>query len=784
MNEALSPANEPFRFASKATTLERLGPRLTRARTCDQVTLPVDAWHRGREALVAEILRRFAPARLSVRSSAAGEDGWEASRAGSYLSLINVEPDPETVARAIDDVFASYETASAHHQVLVQPMVEDVVISGVVLTRDLDTGAPYYVVNYDDFSGRTDTVTGGAVSKMVMVHRGNPDALHSPRMRKLIAVVQEIEAVTGCDELDIEFCATADLAFYVLQVRPLAARHAWQGVADDAIAGALAAIRQNLRAQMEPQPDLAGGTTILGEMPDWNPAEMIGNTPRRLALSLYKHLITDKTWSEARARMGYCRVERPLLVDFAGRPYIDVRLSLNSFLPAELDRDLAHRLVDHQLASLAEREDLHDKIEFEIAVTCRDFAFGERSRTLREAGFSKTDTAALGEALGRLTARALDAGSGGLDELLALTNRFLRSDPGPLPSAPLERARTGLSDCITFGTLPFSILARHAFIGVSMLRSLVTRGVLADADVDRFMRTIHTVAADLVLDMGALAQGRMGREAFLARYGHLRPGTYDILSWRYDEKPDLYIGEAGQAKAGVIQETGAFQLSAKQRAGVGACLREEGYSGAPETLMSYIATAITAREQAKFAFSRGISDALVALGRWGDGAGLSREELSYLDIGAIFGHGDDIGRLRAAVDEGREAHRLTRTVRLHHLIVEPDDIDVVYPARGQPTFITGKSVTARTRHLHTNEGGDLDGRIVLIESADPGFDWIFAHDIAGLITQYGGANSHMAIRCAEFGLPAAIGCAERLFSALLKGSVIELNCAARKVSGH
>ena len=136
------------------------------------------------------------------------------------------------------------------------------------------------------------------------------------------------------------------------------------------------------------------------------------------------------------------------------------------------------------------------------------------------------------------------------------------------------------------------------------------------------------------------------------------------------------------------------------------------------------------------------------------------------------------------MDEGREAHRLTRTVRLHHLIVEPDDIDVVSPARGQPTFITDKSVTARTRHLHTNEGGDLDGRIVLIESADPGFDWIFAHDIAGLITQYGGANSHMAIRCAEFGLPAAIGCAERLFSALLKGSVIELNCAARKVSGH
>ena len=79
---------------------------------------------------------------------------------------------------------------------------------------------------------------------------------------------------------------------------------------------------------------------------------------------------------------------------------------------------------------------------------------------------------------------------------------------------------------------------------------------------------------------------------------------------------------------------------------------------------------------------------------------------------------------------------------------------------------------------------NIDGYIVLIKSADPGFDWIFSHDIRGLITMYGGANSHMAIRCAEFGLPAAIGCGKRLFETLIKAPVVELNCAARKVSGH
>jgi hypothetical protein len=42
----------------------------------------------------------------------------------------------------------------------------------------------------------------------------------------------------------------------------------------------------------------------------------------------------------------------------------------------------------------------------------------------------------------------------------------------------------------------------------------------------------------------------------------------------------------------------------------------------------------------------------------------------------------------------------------------------------------------------------------------------------------------MAVRCAEFGLPAAIGCGERLYGSLAGTTVIELNAAARRVTGH
>ena len=55
----------------------------------------------------------------------------------------------------------------------------------------------------------------------------------------------------------------------------------------------------------------------------------------------------------------------------------------------------------------------------------------------------------------------------------------------------------------------------------------------------------------------------------------------------------------------------------------------------------------------------------------------------------------------------------------------------------------------------------IDKKIVLIENADPGFDWIFNKKIIALITKYGGANSHMAIRCNELKIPAAIGCGEK-----------------------
>jgi len=73
-------------------------------------------------------------------------------------------------------------------------------------------------------------------------------------------------------------------------------------------------------------------------------------------------------------------------------------------------------------------------------------------------------------------------------------------------------------------------------------------------------------------------------------------------------------------------------------------------------------------------------------------------------------------------------------------------------------------------------GSPTSAHLIAIESADPGYDWIFSRNPAGLITKYGGVASHMAIRCAEVGLPAAIGLGELIFEKLFTKSKINIDC--------
>ena len=84
-------------------------------------------------------------------------------------------------------------------------------------------------------------------------------------------------------------------------------------------------------------------------MPDWNPAELIGLVPRELSCSLYKTLITDGVWANARTDMDYSEPNKKLMEVFAGHPFVDVGTSFSSFIPKALERTTAAKLVQFWL---------------------------------------------------------------------------------------------------------------------------------------------------------------------------------------------------------------------------------------------------------------------------------------------------------------------------------------------------------------------------------------------------------------------------------------------------
>ena len=123
-------------------------------------------------------------------------------------------------------------------------------------------------------------------------------------------------------------------------------------------------------------------------------------------------------------------------------------------------------------------------------------------------------------------------------------------------------------------------------------------------------------------------------------------------------------------------------------------------------------------------------------------------------------------------------------LKLPMIVKDKKDIFVIPYQISSPNFIGKKKVSSKLLYLKKNLRGNikiLEKKIVLIENADPGFDWIFNSNIKGLLTRYGGANSHMAIRCNELGIPAAIGIGDKIFEEIKIQKELQLDCKLKTI---
>jgi hypothetical protein len=765
-----------LRFTTKAGTLASLQGVLTSARIAPTCIFTVADWQKDRAACVAKATKLLDSDYFIVRSSCVQEDGVTISNAGKYLSIPDVEA--ARLDEAIDQVIASYGEVNPIDEVLIQPMLKDVVRAGVAFSHDPNTCASYRVVNWSEGMD-TAKVTRGMGGK-VWQQAAQSTVLPAPTMVPIVALLDELLRLFSRVPLDCEFAVTREgesEVLWLLQARPLILRD--KPESETLQATRIEIIQQKVAQGMLPHPFLMGKRTVYGVMPDWNPAEIIGIRPMPLALSLYREMITDSIWAYQRHNYGYRNLRSfALMPHFFGLPYVDVRLSFNSFIPADLDEDLAGRLVDYYIDRLLSEPTLHDKVEFEIVFSCCTLDLSKRLKVLADAGFSKNEREAITQSLKKITNRIVHSKEGLWRGDAAKINilKSRREDIHATGADPLDRIYWLLEDAKRYGTLPFAGLARAAFVAVQMLRSLVAEGIFSQADYDNFMSSISTVSGQLARDRVML-----DKSTFLARYGHLRPGTYDILLPRYDEAPELYFNWNQPPAAANSVKT--FMPIASQMHEIAKLLELNGLQVDPAGLVEFMRSCIELRELSKFHFTRNLSDALALITEVGAQYGFSRNDLSYCNIAAfkeLYVAATDIKDvLSRSIDQGKARYAQTLRLSLPPLITKPEDVWSFEWPDAAPNFITQSKVTALV--VGCDERDALAGAIVCIPSADPGFDWLFSYPISGLITTWGGANSHMAIRAGERGLPAVIGAGEILYRRWSAAQRLYLDCAGQRV---
>ncbi|EGI5166406.1 hypothetical protein BBI72_08745, partial [Campylobacter coli] len=545
-------------FKTKAQNLKNLQTKLKKAKILPLVLTSLEELILNEEKILSDI-QALKANKLIIRSSSLSEDSMKNSNAGAFLSLANIDANSkDELLKALYKVANSMPSKS--DEILIQPMLENITLCGVGFSVDKDNFSPYFCLQYDENGSNNSITDGSSKSAKTYYHYREHLDFKDIKLQKIIELIKELESLYDCCFLDVEFAfAFKDNKeeLFCLQVRPLVMQEK-ENLFNALPKEALQRFYKRFISLQNLRPRVLGEKALFGVMPDWNPAEIIGLRPKRLAFSLYKEIITDNIWAYQRDNYGYKDLRsHPLIHSFLGIPYVDVRLSFNSFIPKKLDENIAQKLVNFYLDKLNKNHELHDKIEFDIVYSCYDFNSSKKLQELLNHGFNENELKRLEFSLLELTNKIINPQSGLYLKDIKKAYRLKERYDGIIDSnfSLIDKIYWLIEECKRYGTLPFAGVARAAFVAMQLLNSLVEINFISKEEKNDFLNSLNTVSKNLSKQTNNL--NSCTKNQFLIEFGHLRAGTYNILSPRYDENFELYF-EINQKDNNVYLEDKAF----------------------------------------------------------------------------------------------------------------------------------------------------------------------------------------------------------------------------------
>jgi phosphohistidine swiveling domain-containing protein len=769
--------DEKFKTPSKVNTLNLIKKNLTFINIPKYIFFTKKDFEKNKKYYLKKINLNF-KTNIIIRSSSLDEDTHKTSNAGKFDSIIIKKGNFNTLEKSIFKIIKKFKNKD--DQILVQSFISKPDISGVVFTKDINTNSDYYQIEYD-VSKRSDLVTSGkknpSLKTLIVFKKSNQIPIH---FKKLINISRYLENLFNNNRLDIEFCIKKNRVF-IFQCRPLL------GVTKISDIRKHEKILVNLKKKFDKInltiPNISGKNTILSNMADWNPAEMIGAKPGKLSISLYSELITNSIWSLQRSTYGYKDVKpNRLMIDMAGAPYIDLRIDLNSFLPKKLNNSISSKLVENAINTLKKNPAFHDKIEFKIIDTCYNFILEKKKFNFLENKEKKKYI----ENLKELTNDILNPKNKILEKeikyITKLTKKINVIKNTNL--SPIQKIFYHIHDCKKYGTLPFAGIARCAFVSKSIMDSLLNEKLLQAEDMKNFNMSIRTVSKKINNDYMRCLKTK-NFKSFVLNYGHVRPSMYSILNKNYKDNHKNYFSQ--NINVYRKMKTPRFNLSKNKKIEINKFFKKKGIIISFEEFIVFAKKSIENRELSKLIFSKSIDEIFINLKKLAKEINIDIKTFEHLDIDLIKKSFNNLNQEKlkdiiiSDIKKNKEYYRYSKNIKLPDVITSSSNFDFFNELSSEENYITEKDILCKLVFLDKiNNFEKLRNKIVLIESADPGYDFIFSYNIKGLITKYGGQNSHMAIRCNELNLPSIIGVGKKIYSSFDNVNKIYIDCKNKK----
>ena len=692
---------------------------------------------------IEETLGKFSE-QIIIRSNSSKEDTDDTSSAGKFLSIGPIDKnDISLIKKSWNEVLQSYEKDD-NNTVIFQDYVDGAKSVSVLTSYKVGTDSPYRTFS-TYYGSQTDAVTSGRYNKIknFFIHR-SLDSLPEKfkEYYKFFKIQNQLENLFGNKQLDIEIVTDRKEEPLLLQVRPLMGK----AIKKEPIMVERSVIDENVKRYKELIPttdDRFGTNQIYSNMSDMNPAEMIGKKPDNIAFSLYRFMFTDTTWNKQRGEFGYRIYSGGKLMElFNNVAYINVNHSLNSFLTRNIKNETCEKIINYQLNKLETYPHLHDSIEFDISRSSYTFEtdekFGEEYKNIIDSkeiiqwhhdlieidSFNSSTLHKNNEII--------------LDAFSNLDDSFQYLD-----KENIKFVRDNMA-------LPFTHHSRLGFVYFAQLNNFLKNGVITEEEKQNLLLSVNSISTKMKQDAYKVKTGNISLNDFLSIYGHVRAGNYNLSSSNLKSNISFAESLINTSNEPIPSEPLKIDIFKK----IDDYFNLNKISYTSENWVEMFQLAVSTRENSKFYYTKGIDGILSEV----EEKNISDRELfKLLDF-----EYNDMNTYNQKIED----------TLMPDVITSSDDFYAYAEMNKDGNYIGQGTVSGEILFLDGTENNrnNLDNKIIVIPAADPGWDWIFNYKIKSLITEFGGPNSHMAIRCAEHNIPAILGIGEKNFSAILNSN--------------